>query len=79
MSPQHEHLGARLLEKSELERAGLTDVTAVQKLLAKCAAGATLGEREEMALALVTSLQLVNYSFVDNFASTMSSMSAGFA
>jgi asparagine synthase (glutamine-hydrolysing) len=76
---QQDNLGVRLLEKSELERAGLTDVAAVQKLLAKCAAGAALGEREEMGLALVASLQLVNHSFVDNFESTMSSMSAAFA
>jgi asparagine synthase (glutamine-hydrolysing) len=79
LSAQQDNLGVRLLEKSELERAGLADVAAVQKLLAKCAAGAALGEREEMGLALVTSLQLVHHSFVDSFASTMSSMSAAFA
>jgi asparagine synthase (glutamine-hydrolysing) len=73
------NLGVQLLEKRELERAGLTDVAAVEKLLAKCASGTALGEREEMGLALITSLQLVNHSFVGNFASTMSSMSAAFA
>lgn len=79
LSAQQDNLAVRLIEKSELESAELTDVAAVQKLLTKCAAGAALGEREEMGLALVTSLQLVNHFFVKDFASTMSSMSADFA
>jgi asparagine synthase (glutamine-hydrolysing) len=78
-SAPRRNLGTALLDKSELERTGLTDTTAVQKLLAKCAAGTPLGEREEMGLALVTSLQLVNYSFVDNFPIAPSSMSAALA
>jgi asparagine synthase (glutamine-hydrolysing) len=78
-SAQQDNLGVRLLEKSELERAGLTDVAAVQRLLAKRDAGTALSEREEMGLALVTSLQIVNHSFVDNFRSTLSSMSAALA
>jgi asparagine synthase (glutamine-hydrolysing) len=73
-----DNLGVSLLQADELKRAALTDVDAVQKLLHK-SSGANLSERDEMGLAVVTSLQLLNHFFVDNFNSEMSSINAGLA
>jgi asparagine synthase (glutamine-hydrolysing) len=73
-----DNLGAALLQRAELERAGLTDVGAVERLLNK-AATAALGEREEMGVALVTSLQLLHHFFVDGFNSATSSTKTGLA
>jgi asparagine synthase (glutamine-hydrolysing) len=67
-SAQSSNLGASLLRANELERIGLTDVAAVSKLLKKSASNASaLSEREEMGIALVTSLQLLHHLFVDHF------------
>jgi asparagine synthase (glutamine-hydrolysing) len=71
------NLGTSLLRKPELERAAVTDVAAVEQLLRKVASGLALGERDEMALALVTSTQLLHHLFIDNFSSATPSINAG--
>jgi asparagine synthase (glutamine-hydrolysing) len=76
-APEQRNLGASLLHKPELERAAVTDVPAVEQLLRKAASGVSLGERDEMALALVTSTQLLHHLFIDKFNSSMPSISAG--
>jgi asparagine synthase (glutamine-hydrolysing) len=73
-----ETLVASLLETRELERTGLVDGVAVQKLLAKTAAGAA-SERDEMGIAIAASVQLLHHLFVDKFSSAISSTSAGLA
>jgi asparagine synthase (glutamine-hydrolysing) len=60
------NLGGSLLRPAELERSGLTDAAAVRRLLDK-ANGAGLGERDEMALATIVSLQLLHHQFVAGF------------
>jgi asparagine synthase (glutamine-hydrolysing) len=65
--PGQHNLATELLQRSELERAGVTEVAAVEQLLRKAASGVNLGEREEMALGLVTSTQLLHRLFVDKF------------
>lgn len=64
-------LGAALLQRGALERAGLTDVPAVLRLLRKTAANsAAASERDEMALALIASTQLLHHLFISETAST---------
>lgn len=61
-------LAGRLLERDALQRSGFVHMPAVEKLLQK--AGASNGahsERDEMALATIASLQLLNHQFVDRF------------
>jgi asparagine synthase (glutamine-hydrolysing) len=66
-----DHLAASLLRPDALRQSGLANPDAIAKLMAKAApAGAGLGERDEMALATVASLQLLNHLFVENFMST---------
>ena len=61
---------ASCLQKEALEQNGLVDADAVQRLLQKAgSAGAALGERDEMALATVASLQLLHHQFVDRLSS----------
>jgi asparagine synthase (glutamine-hydrolysing) len=59
-------LTSRLLERAALQRSGFAHVPAVEKLLSKANTTAP-SERDEMALATVASLQLLNHLFVDNF------------
>ncbi|HEX6708345.1 MAG TPA: asparagine synthase (glutamine-hydrolyzing) [Albitalea sp.] len=60
------NLGAQLLRPEELQRTGFANPAAVGKLLHKArAGGAGLGERDEMAVATVASLQLLNHLFVE--------------
>jgi asparagine synthase (glutamine-hydrolysing) len=58
----------QLLGREALERSGFANASAVEKLLVK---GATIGtapsERDEMALATIASLQLLQHLFVDDF------------
>jgi len=57
-----------LLSREALQRSGFANAPAVEKLLAKGAAdGAAPSERNEMALATMASLQLLQHLFVDNF------------
>lgn len=74
-----DNLGVSLLRVEALERSGLTNVGAVQKLLTKARSGAALGERDEMGLALVVSLQLLDQLFVKDLNSKTSSINAGLA
>lgn len=63
-----DNLASQLLEPDALRASSLVDAAAVEKLMAKASdAGAGLSERDEMALASVASLQLVDYLFVKNF------------
>lgn len=67
-----DHLAASLLRPEALRHAGLANPDAIAKLMAKAGPqGAGLGERDEMALATVASLQLLNHLFVENFTSTL--------
>ncbi len=63
-----DNLASQLLDSQALKDSGLTDVPAVEKLILKAADERTvLGERDEMALASVASLQLVHHLFVKDF------------
>jgi len=66
-APGQDSLGARALEKDALERTGLIDSNVVERLMRKASSGAVLGEREEMGLAVVASLQLLHHRFVADF------------
>jgi asparagine synthase (glutamine-hydrolysing) len=62
------NLGSQLLHKEALEQTGLADAAAVDRLLQKArSAGATLSERDEMALATIASLQLLHHLFIEKF------------
>jgi asparagine synthase (glutamine-hydrolysing) len=58
-----DNLAASLLERNALEASGLVNVDVVQRLLQK-SKSEPLGEREEMAMAMFTSLQLLHHLFV---------------
>jgi asparagine synthase (glutamine-hydrolysing) len=71
------NLGSQLLQREALEQNGLVDVDAVQRLLQKAnTAGAAFGERDEMALATVASLQLLHHQFVTDFQPARSRVAA---
>jgi len=55
------------MQPAALQRTGFANAAAVGKLMDKAQAGAALGEREEMAVATVASLQLLNHFFVEQF------------
>lgn len=59
----------RLLQREALQRNGYAHVPAIEKLLlkARAPAAAAPSERDEMALAIVASLQLLHHQFIDNF------------
>ena len=62
------NLGARLLEPDRLRQTNFADTAAVEMLLRKARSGASaLSEREEMAMATLTSLQLLHHQFVADF------------
>ncbi len=66
-----DHLAASLLRPDALRQSGFANPDAITKLLSKASpGGAGLGERDEMALATVASLQLLNHLFVENSIST---------
>ena len=61
-----DNLGARLLEPAAVQRAGFASAPAVAKLLAKAGPdGTALGERDEMAVAMLVSLHLLNHLYVE--------------
>jgi asparagine synthase (glutamine-hydrolysing) len=61
-------LTSRLLEREALQRSGFVQAPAIEKLLHKASdPKAAPSERDEMALATVASLQLLNHLFIDNF------------
>jgi asparagine synthase (glutamine-hydrolysing) len=64
-------LAARLIQPEALERSGLANTPVFGKLMAKAGDdGRGLSEREEMAVAIVTSMQLIHHQFIDNFKET---------
>jgi len=68
LRPGTDSLGAQLLRPEALRDGGMANAAAIDKLMTKAGKeGAGLSEREEMAIATVTSLQLLKYHFVDNF------------
>lgn len=67
-APGNDNLGAQLLRKDALERTGFANASAIEKLMQKASAdGAALSERDEMAVATLTSLQVLHHKFVDSF------------
>lgn len=61
------NLASRLLHEDDLLDAGLVSVPATRKLLAKAEdSNGAISERDEMALAIVASLQLLHHQFVAN-------------
>lgn len=67
-APGNDNLGAQLLHRDALQRTGLANAAAVEKLLQKASAeGAALSERDEMAVATLASLQVLHHRFVDSF------------
>lgn len=70
-TPDNDNLGAQVLQRESLERTGFANAPAVEKLLQKAAStSSALSERDEMAVATITSLQLLHHKFVDNFQPT---------
>ena len=70
--PGNANLGAELIEPDQIAKAGFANATAVGKLLHRAAsAGDTgagaLSERDEMAVAVVVSLQILQHQYVTNF------------
>lgn len=64
-------LAARLIRPEALEKSGLANTAAFGKLMQKAGEdGRGLSERDEMAVATVTSLQLLNHHFIDHFKET---------
>lgn len=64
------NFGSHLLAAGPLEHARIADPASVDKLLQKAAVpGARLCERDEMALATITSFQLLHHFFVADFRS----------
>ena len=66
--PGSANLAVELLTDDALKRSGFVEPSSVARLRAKTAEGAVgASERDEMALATVTSLQLLNHHFVTDF------------
>ena len=64
-------LAAKLIRPEALEKSGIANVATFTKLMAKAGVdGRGLSERDEMAVATVTSMQLLNSMFIDNFKET---------
>jgi hypothetical protein len=74
-----DNLSSSLMRPDQLERTGLTDVRAVERLFQKSSAGRALSERDEMGVAMVASLQLLHHFFVEKPSSGSSSINAGLA
>ena len=66
--PAKDNLGAELMRPDALERNGFANAAAFGKLMQKAGIeGNTLSERDEMAVATMTSLQLLQRQFVTDF------------
>jgi asparagine synthase (glutamine-hydrolysing) len=62
-----DNIASRSIRPEALKRAGYVNADAFGRLMAKAGAdGKALGERDEMAVAAVTSLQLLHSIFIDN-------------
>ncbi len=66
----NDNLGAALLHEDALRRTGFANPAAVTNLLKKNGDNAAPSERDEMAIAAVTSLQLLHHHFVAEFPNT---------
>jgi asparagine synthase (glutamine-hydrolysing) len=65
---QKDNLGARLMQHDELKKNGFANAEAFGKLLRKAeTSGGSLSERDDMAVATMASLQLLQHQFVENF------------
>ncbi len=72
--PGKDNLGADLMKEDELRRGGFANVTAFGKIMEKAARQeAALSERDEMAVATMASLQLLQHQFVAYFQPSQSS------
>ncbi len=72
--PGKDNLGADLMKEDELRRGGFANVTAFGKIMEKAARQeAALSERDEMAVATMASLQLLQHQFVTYFQPSQSS------
>jgi asparagine synthase (glutamine-hydrolysing) len=69
-APGNDNLGAELLREEALRQTGFVSPVAVTSLLKKNAASPTPSERDEIAIAAATSLQLLHHQFVADFPST---------
>lgn len=66
--PGKANLGAELMQKDALEKNGFANVAAFGKLMQQAASeGYAMSERDEMAVATMTSLQLLQHHFVTDF------------
>jgi len=63
-SRERNNLPARLLERDAVERSGFIEPGAIDRMLCK---GSAPSERDEMALALAASVQLMQHLFVTDF------------
>jgi asparagine synthase (glutamine-hydrolysing) len=63
----NDNLGAALLHEDALQRTGFANPAAVTNLLKKNVDNPAPSERDEMAIAAVTSLQLLHHHFVAEF------------
>ena len=72
--PGKDNLGADLMKEDELRRCGFANVSAFGKIMEKAARQeAALSERDEMAVATMASLQLLQHQFVTYFQPSQSS------
>ncbi len=72
--PGKDNLGADLMKEDELRRGGFANVSAFGKIMEKAARQeAALSERDEMAVATMASLQLLQHQFVTYFQPSQSS------
>jgi hypothetical protein len=62
--PGAENLGAQLLDYDAVSSSGWLDTAAVQRLRLSAAAPAGLSERDDMALSLAASTQLLHQRYV---------------
>lgn len=66
--PGKENLGAELMRQEALKKNGFANASAIGKLLQKAGSGGNaLSERDEMAIATVASIQLLQHQFVTDF------------
>lgn len=72
--PGKDNVGADLMKEDELRRGGFANVSAFGKIMEKAARQeAALSERDEMAVATMASLQLLQHQFVTYFQPSQSS------
>ncbi len=66
--PGMDNLGAELMQQGPLKENGFANVAAFGRLMQKAGStGLVFGERDEMAVATMASLQLLQHQFITNF------------